>query len=184
MTHTLIPEQTDDVTSIELKHARHPGRGWADGWGTIVCAWCYYLRVWLWLLFILGLLRALKNVIYQLSDSTKPPVQTSKVWLQLSRSQWERKQPVRPLSEELGSKNQREATTFTTTSAETVRAAISGALATRYSVGKERDSEGQRKRTVGGKREEAENWWKWELHQALSGAQGLGYQTAASYRWI
>lgn len=76
-----------------------------------VCAWCYYLRVWLWLLFILGLLRALKNVIYQLSDSTKPPVQTSKVWLELSGSQWERKQPVRPLSE-FGSKNQTEATTL------------------------------------------------------------------------
>lgn len=101
------------------------------------CAWWYYLRVWLWLLFILGLLRALKNVIYQLSDSTKPPVQTSKVWLELSRSQWERKQPVRPLSEQLGSKNQTEATTFTMTSAETVRAVISGALTTRHSVEKE-----------------------------------------------
>lgn len=41
-------------------------------------------------------------------------------------------------------------------SAETVRAAISGALTTRHSVGKERESEGQEKRTVGGKREEAE----------------------------
>lgn len=40
---------------------------------------CYYLRVWLWLLFILGLLLGLKDVIYQLSDPTKPPVQISKV---------------------------------------------------------------------------------------------------------
>lgn len=61
----------------------HPGTGWVGGSPLYVCAWCYYLRVWLWLLFILGLLRALKDVIYQLSDSTKPPVQTSKVWLEL-----------------------------------------------------------------------------------------------------
>lgn len=41
----------------------------------------YYLRVWLWLLVILGLLLWLKDVIYQLSDPTKgkPPVQISKV---------------------------------------------------------------------------------------------------------
>lgn len=43
-----------------------------------------------------------------------------------------------PLSEEPGSKNQTEATTFTMTSAKRVSAAIRGALTTRHSVEQER----------------------------------------------
>ena len=73
----------------------------------------------------------------------------------------EKKQPARPLPEKVGSNNQ--------------------------TVPKKRQSEGQEKQTAEGGKEEAEklcSWWKWELHQALSGAQGLGYQTAHSYRWI
>lgn len=49
---------------------------------------CSYLRVWLWLLVIWGLLLGLENVINQLSDPTKgkPPVQMRKVGLETSQS--------------------------------------------------------------------------------------------------